>query len=148
MASDDEGAGVSREKPEERLADIELFESLSKRQLKRLVSESREVKHHPGHHIADEGLGALAFHLILDGEAKVSRGGSTLRTLGPGEYFGEISIIDGKPRSATVEAAGDLTTLAIPYQSFQNLLDEDPAFARSLLNTLCARLRDAESRSS
>ena len=140
---------MSRANPESRLSEIELFQGLSKRQLKKLVSESREVEHAAGHHVAEEGLGSLAFHLILEGEAEVRHGEQALRTLGPGEYFGEISIIDGKPRSATVAAGDDgLTTFAIPYQSFQNLLDDDPAFARALLTTLCARLREAELRSS
>ena len=138
---------MSRGNPEDRLSEIELFRGLSRRQLKHLVSESREVSHQPGHHVAEEGLGSLAFHLILDGDAEVRHGDEPLRTLSRGEYFGEISIIDGKPRSATV-VAGDngVTTLAIPYQSFQNLLDDDPSFARALLITLCGRLREAEGR--
>ena len=133
---------------EDRLAQIELFAGLSKRQLKKLVSESREVHHDAGHRVAEEGLGALAFHLVLDGEAAVQQGGRTLRTLGPGDYFGEMSIIDGKPRSASVEATSALTTLAVPHQSFQTLLHDDPAFARSLLVMLCGRLREAEARHS
>lgn len=140
---------MSRANPEARLEEIELFQGLSKRQLKKLVGESREVQHSPGHHVAEEGLGSLAFHLILEGDAEVRHGETPLRTLGPGDYFGEISIIDGKPRSATV-AAGDsgLTTLAVPYNAFQKLLEDDSAFALTLLKTLCARLREAEARSS
>ena len=138
---------MSRGNPEKELAQVQLFEGLSKRQLRRLVDESRQVEHEAGHQVAQEGLGALAFHLVLEGDAEVRHGDQVVRTLGPGEYFGEISIIDGKPRSATV-AAGDngLSTFAIPYQAFQNLLDDDPAFARTLLTTLCARLREAEAR--
>lgn len=140
---------MSRANPEPRLSEIELFQGLSKRQLKKLVGDSREVEHAAGHHVAEEGLGSLAFHLILEGDAEVRHGEQAVRTLGPGEYFGEISIIDGKPRSATVVAGDDgLTTFAIPYQSFQNLLDDDPTFARALLTTLCARLREAEHRGS
>jgi CRP-like cAMP-binding protein len=140
---------LSRENPEARLEEIELFQGLSKRHLKRLVGESREVRHSAGHHVAEEGLGSLAFHLILEGDAEVRHGDEPLRTLGVGDYFGEISIIDGKPRSATVAAGDDgLTTFAIPYQSFQKLLDDEPGFARTLLTTLCSRLREAEARSS
>ena len=65
--------------------------------------------------VATEGLGALAFHLILDGQAKVTSNHTEIRTLGPGDYFGEISMIDGKPRSASVEAVDQLTTLVVPH---------------------------------
>jgi CRP/FNR family cyclic AMP-dependent transcriptional regulator len=132
--------------PEERLARLDLFSGLSRRQVKKLVERSKAIEHEAGRTIAAEGLGALAFHLILDGQAEVSVGGTTVRTLGPDEYFGEISIIDGKPRSATVTAVSPLRTLVISYQSFQALLDTEPAFARSLLMLLCARLREVEGR--
>ena len=75
-----------------------------------------------------------------------SRGGREVRRLGPGDYFGEISLIDGKPRSATVTAAGSLTTLAVPHLAFSEMLDENPAAARDVLIQLCARLREAEAR--
>ena len=132
--------------PEERLARLDLFSGLNRRQLKKLVERSQTVDHEPGHTIAAEGLGALAFHLILDGQAEVSRDGKPIRTMGPDEYFGEISIIDGKPRSVTVTAASQLQTLVVPYQSFQELLDNEPAFARALLTMLCSRLREIEAR--
>jgi CRP-like cAMP-binding protein len=72
--------------------------------------------------------------------------GQEVRTLGPGDHFGEISMIDGKPRSATITATDDLTTLVVPHQDFEQLLRGDPDFARALLSTLCARLREAEAR--
>ena len=132
--------------PEERLARLDLFSGLNRRQLKKLVERSQTVDHEQGRTIAAEGLGALAFHLILDGQAEVTRDGKPIRTMGPDEYFGEISIIDGKPRSVTVTAASQLRTLVVPYQSFQELLDTEPAFARALLATLCSRLREVEAR--
>jgi CRP/FNR family transcriptional regulator, cyclic AMP receptor protein len=128
------------------IADVDLFRGLSTTQLKRLASASTEVSHPPGKVVAAEGLGGLAFHLILEGSATVSKDGAVLRTLGPGDYFGEISMIDGKPRSATVTAVEPLKALAIPHLNFEAVLDEDPGFARQLLTTLCARLREAEAR--
>ena len=129
------------------MADVDLFRDLSRAQLKRLASASSEVSHPAGKAVAQEGEGGLAFHLILEGSATVSRDGRELRTLGPGDYFGEISMIDGRPRSATVTASEPLRLLAIPHQNFEVVIDEDPAFARQLLKTLCARLREAEARS-
>jgi CRP-like cAMP-binding protein len=131
---------------EAQIADVDLFRDLSTRQLKKLVDASRVASHPPGKEVATEGLGALAFHLILEGSAVVSKDGRELRTLGPGDSFGEISMIDGRPRSATVTAVEPMKALSIPHQGFEQVIDEDPAFARHLLKTLCARLREAEAR--
>jgi CRP-like cAMP-binding protein len=68
------------------------------------------------------------------------------RTLGVGDYFGEISAIDGRPRSASVEAIENLTTFAIDPAILNSLIDENPVFARQLLKLLCTRLREAERR--
>jgi CRP-like cAMP-binding protein len=129
-----------------RLAEIDIFRGLSSRQLKKLAGQVREVHLDDGHTVASEGRGALGFHLILDGEAAVSQGGTTLRTLGPGDYFGEISMIDGRRRSATVTAETPLRAAYVSHATFEELLDQDPGFARGLLKVLCARLREAESR--
>jgi CRP-like cAMP-binding protein len=128
------------------IANVDLFGDLPKSQLKRLASAASEVSHPQGKAVAEEGRGALALHLIVEGSATVSKDGRELRTLGPGDYFGEISMIDGRPRSATVTALEPLTVLAIPHQDFEQVVDEDPEVARHLLKTLCARLREAESR--
>ena len=130
------------------IANVDLFQDLSKAQLKRLASASTEVSHPPGKAVATEGRSGLAFHLIIEGSATVSKDGRELRTLGPGDYFGEISMIDGRPRSATVTAHEPLKAMAIPHQDFEAVIDEDPEFARRLLKTLCARLREAEARAS
>ena len=68
------------------------------------------------------------------------------RTLGAGEYFGEISLIDGGPRSATVRTTSEVDALSLPSWAFRPLLDEEPELARSLLLVLCGRLRGAEAR--
>ena len=127
------------------LAAVPLFAGLSKRQRSRMVDASRVVQHGAGREIATEDEGALALHVILEGAATVSKGGVERRTLGAGDYFGEISMIDGKRRSATVTAAEPLTTLAVPHLAFQSMLDDDPTMAREMLKVLCARLREAES---
>ena len=132
--------------PEQLLTGVPLFASLHRRRLKRIADLSQTVDHEPGKKVAAQGLGALAFHLVLDGNAVVQKRGSTIRTLGPGDYFGEISMIDGKPRSADVVAEGPLTTLVVPHQAFDSLLESEPGFARELLLQLCARLREADVR--
>lgn len=126
------------------LAAVPIFSGLSRRQLSRLHQGSRIVRHPAGKVVAAEGEGALALHVVLDGAATVTIGGKVRRTLGAADHFGEISLIDGRPRSATVTATGPLTTLAVPHLVFQSLLDDDPMCARGLLSVLCARLREAE----
>jgi CRP/FNR family transcriptional regulator, cyclic AMP receptor protein len=128
------------------LSHVDLFAGLSGRQLKRLADLSKEVRHDPGHEVTTEGALGLGFHLILDGEATVTQGGAVLRRLGPGDHFGEISMIDGKRRSATVTAETPLRTVTVSHATFVELLDQEPAFARTLLTVLCARLREAEQR--
>ena len=135
-----------RTSTEATLAGIDLFSGLSHRQLRKLVGRASEVDHASGHEITTEGLGGLAFHLILSGEVAVRLGGSEKRLLGPGEHFGEITMIDGRPRSASVTATRPTRTLAIPHQVFDELLHQEPEFAHGLLKILCARLREAEAR--
>jgi CRP/FNR family transcriptional regulator, cyclic AMP receptor protein len=129
-----------------RLAATDLFEGLSKRALSHLVRAGREISHADGHEVIVEGAGAVGFHLIINGKARVTTGGAVRRTLGVGDYFGEISAIDGRPRSASVEAIENLKTFAVDPAVLNGLIDENPAFARKLLVMLCGRLREAERR--
>ncbi len=130
--------------PLDTLAGIPFFSGVGKRHLKQLVASAKEVSHEPGRVLAQEGLGALAFHLILDGTAEVLRDDTVVRELRAGDYFGEISMIDGRRRSATVTATSPLSTLAVPHLAFQDLLDDEPEVARQILVRLCDRLREAE----
>ncbi|HSU01855.1 MAG TPA: cyclic nucleotide-binding domain-containing protein [Nocardioides sp.] len=131
---------------EAHIAGVDLFKDLSRSQLRRLAGAAKEVSHPAGHVMSTEGLGGLAFHYILAGSAVVTREGRELRTLGPGDYFGEISMIDGRPRSATVTSVEPMTVVAVPHGEFESVVEDDPAFARQLLKMLCARLREAEAR--
>ena len=126
------------------LAGVSIFSGLSSRQLGKLAAAARTTTHQAGHEIAKEGEGALSLHVILDGTAEVSVHGRPKRELHAGDYFGEISLIDGKKRSASVTAATDLHTIAVPHGPFQQLLESDAVFATGLLTLICARLRDAE----
>jgi CRP/FNR family cyclic AMP-dependent transcriptional regulator len=126
-----------------RLAAVPIFAGLSHRQLAKLVEASRKTTHQSGHEIAKEGEGALALHVILDGTAEVSVHGRPRRELCAGDYFGEISLIDGRKRSASVTATSSLHTLAVPHGPFQQLLETEPGVAAGLLKMVCSRLREA-----
>ncbi|MGO4341556.1 cyclic nucleotide-binding domain-containing protein [Pedococcus sp. 2YAF34] len=130
---------------EDRLSQVDLFHDMSDKALRRLVGSGREVRHEQDHRVIGEGSDlSLAFHVILEGHAVVTSVGMERRIMGPGDHFGEISLIDGQPRSATVVAQGPLRTFAIPREAFQLLLDDHPEIARNLLQVLCRRLRQIE----
>lgn len=122
----------------------DLFATLSKRALERVASQVNVVHHAAGKEITEEGGGGVGFHLITEGTASVSVRGESKASLGPGQYFGEISLIDGKPRSATVAAETPLTTLSLVTWVFNPILDEEPEVSKAILKVMCARLRAAE----
>lgn len=127
------------------LEEVDLFSGFSKRALQRLRKHGKEVEHHPGHEVSIEGGYPYAFHLILEGSASVTVRGQSRPELGPGDYFGEISLIDGKPRSATVKAGKNgMRAFALSTFEFNSLLDAHPEVARVLLLNLCARIRSIE----
>lgn len=124
---------------------VDLFASLSKRDLKQVSAMGRRVEHAPGHEVVAEGGGSAGFHLILTGEALVDVSGAARPSLGPGQYFGEISLLDGKPRTASVTAGPDgLVTHSITSWQFSGLLEKHPELVMPIITVLCARLRAAE----
>ncbi|HEU5034308.1 MAG TPA: cyclic nucleotide-binding domain-containing protein [Mycobacteriales bacterium] len=131
---------------EDWLKQCHLFRELSGRTLRSLASSARHVSHEAGRPVVEQGQQAVGFHLITHGSAIVEVPGGGERTLKPGDYFGVVSMIDGKPRSATVRAGeGEaLQTIAITPWVFQPLLKEQPSIAQALMPALCDLLRSAE----
>jgi CRP-like cAMP-binding protein len=129
---------------DDRLARIPLFSGCSAKDLKRLARASDEVAVEAGTVLTREGeLGREVF-VILAGAADVTREGELLATLGPGDHVGELSLLDGGPRTATVTATEDTTVLVLTRQAFNGVLDEIPTLAHKLLVSLAHRLRAAE----
>lgn len=123
---------------------VPLFEGLSKRDLRHVAHETREQWFNPGQAIVAEGQAGGAFYLIVEGRANVKVNGRKRSTMGPGDAFGEISVIDRSPRSATVEAETRVKTLAISSHNFMSLLEEHFAIAQKVLLGLCARVRELD----
>jgi CRP-like cAMP-binding protein len=123
-----------------------LFDELSTQDVATIVDLSKEIEHQAGQVIVIEGRDGVGFHLILEGTADVTVNGRKLRTLNPGEAFGDIAVIDGGPRSASVTADTQLRTLSLPPWEFKPLLMEHPQLAYKMLIKLCALLREAEQR--
>ena len=86
------------------LANVPIFSGCSKRELGIIARASKEVSHKQGTVIAREGERGIGLFLILDGQCKVTIGGKTKARLGPGDFFGEVALLDGGPRTATVTA--------------------------------------------
>jgi CRP/FNR family cyclic AMP-dependent transcriptional regulator len=130
------------------LGKVDLFADVPVRARRRIASAGREVQHAPNREVTTEGESGIGFHLVLDGEFLVESAGTVRPTLGPGDYFGEISMLDGLPRTATVRSGPQgARTFSITAWQFAPLLDEHPEIAKPLLRTLCRRLRDQIARS-
>jgi CRP-like cAMP-binding protein len=127
------------------LADVQLFYGLPKRHLRRIAKLARVRRFTPGSVLVRAGDPGKSFYVLLDGNARVIRAGGRSRRLGPGDYFGEMALLDDGPRSADVVADSDLLALTIERPGFVKLLRAEPALAHALLRTLAARLRAAES---
>lgn len=123
---------------------LPLFAGLSKRDLSRISRLVREVEAQPGKRLASLGETGREMYLIVDGRALVTtRRGHQLH-IGPGDYFGEMSLIDGEPRSATVDATTPMRLLVLGYREFWQLMDESLPIVRKVVQTLSKRLRQSE----
>ena len=135
---------VDKQSAVELLAGVDLFKGLSKKELRAIADMAKEMHFSPGQRVVTEGEEGGRFHMILDGKAKVTVAGRTRNVLGPGAYFGEVSLIDGGPRSATVAAETPLRTLALAAWNFRPLMKELPGIAPKILVEMCRRLRSNE----
>ena len=127
------------------LADVPLFRGLSKRHLRRIASLARTRRYAAGTAIVRAGDPGTAFYVILDGTARVVPPKGRARKLHAGDFFGEMALLDGAPRSADVFAEGEVLTMWIGQTGFGRLVKKEPALAYALLRTLAARLRDVQS---
>lgn len=130
----------------EALRGVPLFAGMSEKDLDRVAALAKRVHHAAGKVVVEEDKSGVGFHLITEGTAEASTRGTVVNELGPGDHFGEISMLDGQPRSASVTATTDLTTLAIPEWNFNRLLAEHPEMMRTLLIALCATIRNLRDR--
>ena len=128
------------------LAQVPLFSACSKKDLQLLGRASDEVAVPSGKTLVEEGSPGHEFFLIIDGTATVTRNGRKIATLGPGQYFGELALLDRGPRTATVTADTDMQVLVLGQREFAGVLDEVPGLARKLLSAMATRLRDADTR--
>ena len=124
------------------LASFPLFSGIGKRQLRKLVRRATFAEYAPGDFVIQKGETGNSLHVILAGSARVL-GKPASRSLRMGDYFGELSLLDGTPRSATVIATGELHVMKLPREAFLSLA-QDPEIALEMLRTLGSQIRRLE----
>lgn len=125
------------------LAGVPIFEGLSKKELSQIASAAKQVTHREGSVLAKEGQSGVGFFMILEGTAGVRVGDRQRGKLGAGDFFGEISLLDGGPRTATVTADTEVTTLGLTPWDFKRLVEGSPAIASKMLKVMAQRLRNS-----
>ncbi len=128
------------------LAKVPLFRDLPRKTLERLdrIAVARSFK--TGDDIVKEGDQGAGFFLITDGKVEVLKGGRQINTLGSGDFFGEMALLDNYPRSATVRALQDTSCIAMSRWDFVSELKANPDLAVEMLEVLSRRLRQLEER--
>jgi CRP-like cAMP-binding protein len=128
------------------LSHVPLFAHLPARDLRRVAGLAEETWFNAGRIVVEEGQPGSSFYVILDGEARVTKGaaGRRIAQLGPGDHFGEMALLDGQPRSATVTAETSLDAVRIRRAAFRTLLKREPDVGLQIMAALAARVRACE----
>src|SRR5471032_2887019 len=129
------------------LSKIWLFSTSSTKDLRMIRRALEEVTVPAGLMLTEQGTIGREFFLIVEGQASVKRNNRKVATLGPGQYFGELALLDRRPRSASVTSDTDMTLLVLGQRQFNGVLDAVPALSRKLLAATATRLREADERS-
>jgi len=138
------GSRVSNDEKMRHLEDVPLLAECTQKQLRAISDISRVVEVPAGTSLTRAGQPGDEFFVILDGSAAVEKPGKKRVFLRPGDFFGEMSLLDGGPRSVTVRAATSLRVLVIDRKNFQGVLREVPDLTQKLLVTLSRRVRALE----
>jgi CRP/FNR family cyclic AMP-dependent transcriptional regulator len=127
------------------LSEVPLFAGVPARHVRKIASLGHVARFDARAPIVNVGDPGEAFYVILNGRAKVRRGrGRAAVELGPGAYFGEMALVDGAPRSATIVAETETACLVLARKPFVKILENEPAVALRLLRTLAGRVRELE----
>jgi CRP/FNR family transcriptional regulator, cyclic AMP receptor protein len=126
------------------LKQVPLFANLSSHDLRRLASRCEVVRYPTNRTVVRQDARGDSFFVIAEGTAAVKRGTRTIGRLGPGDFFGEMSLLDGRPRSASVVATAPLVTVRLMRSEFSKAIDDNPAIARGIMAELAARVRRLE----
>lgn len=132
--------------PVELLRNVGLFKGLSDKQLNTLARTFTERAFKSGQELTHEGSAGVGFFVIESGNARVTVDGEDRRTLGPGDHFGEVALIDGGERTATITATSDGRAYGLAPWQFRPLVEENASIAWPLLEAMARRTRELEAR--
>ena len=132
---------LTREARTEMLSRAPLFMGVDEAGLEQIIERAIEVAYDAGQVIARQAEVGTGFFIVAEGNVHVVRGGQTIATLGPGEFFGELSVLDGQPRTAKVVAAGPTVCLALATWEFEAVVRDHPSVALAVMRGLAGRLR-------
>ena len=128
----------------EHLSRVPMFSALSHRELNLVARRAEDVTVPAGKVLVSEGETGQQFFVIMDGTAKLTRRGHKIATLGPGDFFGELALLNKHPRNATAVAETPMELVVLGQREFAGLIDDVPGFARKLLAAMGERLRAAD----
>ena len=135
---------MTEEDAVKRLGDVDLFRLLAPFEIRRLVRASTTKRWADGEEILSEGGAPTGFFLVLEGAAKVLKRGKQVDTVSADDCFGEISLIDGGARTASIVADGEVETMEISQGMFRTVIDAYPGLSHQVQLLLCRRIRDLE----
>ena len=135
---------MARDEKLDHLRKVPLFSRMNQRQLERLGQLADEIEVGLDEVLAEQGRVGHEFFIVLDGHLVVLDGRNPIAQLGPGDFFGEIALLDGRPRTATVRAEGITRLLVVGHREFHALMDEFPSVRTAVLEAVADRLRNAE----
>ena len=127
------------DQPIQLLQHVPIFQGLDNRELGRIASSMKQRTFHAGDTVTAEGQGGIGFFVIESGEAKVTIGGKDRRTLGPGDYFGEVALLTDSPRTATIMAETDLRCYGMTSWDFKPLVESHSSIAWKLLQAMAKK---------
>jgi CRP-like cAMP-binding protein len=128
------------------LKEIWLFSSCTGSELRKIRASLDAVSVPSGKILVEEGHIGQEFFIIVEGSAKVTRNGKKVATLGAGSHFGELALLDRRPRSASVVSVTDMDVLVMSQRQFNGLLESVPSIARKMLSALATRLRETDAK--
>lgn len=126
------------------LSRVPLLSACSKKDLRAIAKLADEVSVDEERELVVQDTAGREAFIIMEGEAEVHRGGRRIATLGPGDYFGELALLDGGPRTATVVAASPMRLLVLGQREFHSLLDEVPGLSAKIMRSMAARIRELD----